>query len=604
VDADLLESLLNNAGEVSIFRARLEQQVGSIEFNLEELNQTVVRLRDQLRKLEMETEAQILHRHHDRFPRRDDFDPLEMDRYSMIQQLSRALAETSSDVASLQQLLGELTRDAETLLTQQSRVISELQDGLMRTRMVPFSRHAQRLNRIVRQSSREAGKEAELNIRGGTSEIDRQVMERVVPAFEHLLRNAVIHGIETPEVREHRGKPPTGRIDIAIRREGAEIIVEVADDGGGLDLAAIRRRAELQNLIQPGQTLSEDAAAELILMPGFSTAVQLTQAAGRGVGMDVVATAIRDLGGSLQISTREHEGTRFLIRLPYTRAITQALLVRCGTETFALPLPTVEGVVRMPAAEVARHLGDDAQPYRYGDREYRFRHLATLVDGQALPPPEGNVNIPVILVRAGERSTALLTDEMLGSKEIVVKTLGPQLTGIPGISGATILGDGGIVVILDTSALIRSRPEEEAVSAPTPGPEARDHRTFVMVVDDSITVRRVTERLLERNGMRVMTAKDGVDAVALLQDHHPDIILLDIEMPRMDGYEVATHVRNDPRLKNIPIVMITSRVGKKHRARAMETGVDDYLGKPYQESQLLAAIEALTGDAASRRRDD
>lgn len=604
VDADLLESLLNNAGEVSIFRARLEQQVGSVEFNLEELNQTVVRLRDQLRKLEMETEAQILHRHHDRFPRRDDFDPLEMDRYSMIQQLSRALAETSSDVASLQRLLAELTRDAETLLTQQARVISELQDGLMRTRMVSFSRHAQRLNRIVRQAAHETGKESELNIKGGTSEIDRQVMERVVPALEHLLRNAVVHGIERPDVRELRGKPPVGRIDIAIRREGAEIIIEVSDDGGGLDLAAIRRRAELQNLVEPGQSLSEDAAAELILKPGFSTAVQLTQAAGRGVGMDVVATAVRDLGGSLQVSTREHEGTRFLIRLPYTRAITQALLVRCGSETFALPLPTVEGVVRMPASEIARHVGDDATPFRYGDREYHFRHLASLVDGQAMPAAEGSANVPVILVRAGERSTALLTDELIGSKEIVVKTLGPQLTGIPGISGATILGDGSIVVILDTGALIRSRPEEEVGAPPAAGPEIRDQRTFVMVVDDSITVRRVTERLLERNGMRVMTAKDGVDAVALLQDHHPDIILLDIEMPRMDGYEVATHIRNDPRLKNIPIVMITSRVGEKHRARAMETGVDDYLGKPYQESQLLTAIEALTGDSASRARDD
>jgi len=604
VDADLLESLLNNAGEVSIFRSRLEQQVGSIEFNLEELNQTVVRLRDQLRKLEMETEAQILHRHHDRFPRRDDFDPLEMDRYSMIQQLSRALAETSSDVASLQRLLGDLTRDAETLLTQQARVISELQDGLMRTRMVSFSRHAQRLNRIVRQAAHETGKETELNIKGGTSEIDRQVMERVIPALEHLLRNAVVHGIEKPDVRELRGKPSVGRIDIAIRREGAEIIMEVSDDGGGLDLVAIRRRAELQNLVEPGQPLSQDAAAELILKPGFSTAVQLTQAAGRGVGMDVVATAVRDLGGSLQVSTREHEGTRFLIRLPYTRAITQALLVRCGSETFALPLPTVEGVVRMPASEIARHLGDDGEPFRYGDREYRFRHLASLVDGQVIPSAESNANVPVILVRVGERSTALLTDELLGSKEIVVKTLGPQLTGIPGISGATILGDGSIVVILDTAALIRSRPEEEVAAPPAQGAEIRDHRTFVMVVDDSITVRRVTERLLERNGMRVMTAKDGVDAVALLQDHRPDIILLDIEMPRMDGYEVATHVRNDPRLKNIPIVMITSRVGEKHRARAMETGVDDYLGKPYQESQLLAAIEALTGDATSRRGDD
>jgi chemosensory pili system protein ChpA (sensor histidine kinase/response regulator) len=293
-----------------------------------------------------------------------------------------------------------------------------------------------------------------------------------------------------------------------------------------------------------------------------------------------------------------------MIRLPYTRAITQALLVRCGEETFALPLPTVEGVVRLPAAEISRHLGDDAEPYRYGDREYRFRHLAMLVNGQAQAIPDNDVNVPIILVRAGDRSTALLTDELLGSREIVVKTLGPQLTGITGISGATILGDGSIVVILDAPALIRAWPEEAVTAPPTPEVEAKDHRTFVMVVDDSITVRRVTERLLERNGMRVMTAKDGVDAVAQLQDHLPDIMLLDIEMPRMDGYEVATHVRNDPRLKNIPIVMITSRVGQKHRTRAMEAGVDDYLGKPYQESELLAAIEALTGNGSTRSRDE
>ena len=604
VDADLLESLLNSAGEVSIFRSRLEQQVGSIEFNLEELSQTVVRLRDQLRKFEMETEAQILHRHHERLPRREDFDPLEMDRYSMIQQLSRALAETASDVGSLQSLLREQARDAETLLTQQSRVISELQDGLMRTRMVPFSRHAQRLNRIVRQAARESGKDAELHIQGGTSELDRQVMERVVPAFEHLLRNAVIHGIENRELRESRGKNPVGRIDINLRREGAEMIIDVGDDGGGLDLAAIRRRAELQNLIDPGEQVSTDAAAELILKPGFSTAAELTQSAGRGVGMDVVATAMREVGGSLQIETREDAGTRFLIRIPYTRAITQALIVQSGDELFALPLPTVEGVVRLPASEISKHLAEGPTPFRYGDRDYHFRHLATLVDGQAGALPEGDANVPVILVRAGDRSTALLTDDMLGSREIVVKTLGPQLKGIAGISGATILGDGSIVVILDAAALIRSRPEQETV-VPTPEEaEFRDHRKFVMVVDDSITVRRVTERLLERNGMRVITAKDGVDAVALLQEYRPDIMLLDIEMPRMDGYEVATHVRNDPRLKNIPIVMITSRVGQKHRSRAIESGVDDYLGKPYQENELLNAIEALTGDISPRGSND
>jgi chemosensory pili system protein ChpA (sensor histidine kinase/response regulator) len=594
VDAGLLEDLLNSAGEVSIFRSRLEQQIGSIEFNLEELDQTVVRLRDQLRKMEMETEAQILHGHQSRAPKRHDFDPLEMDRYSVIQQLSRALAETSSDVSSIQHLLVELSTDAETLLTQQSRAISELQDGLIRTRMVPFSRHAQRLNRIVRQAAQEEEKLAELHITGGTSELDRQVMENMLAPLEHILRNAVIHGIEKPEVRVQKEKPETGRIGVSLRRDGAELTLEISDDGAGLNFEEIKRRAELMGFVQPGQPLSEDAAAEIILKPGFSTAVELTQSAGRGVGMDVVATEVRALGGSLRVDSRSDKGTRLIIRLPYTRAITQALILRCGSELFALPLPTVEGVARIQTHALEKHLGEHGVPYHYGDREYHFRHLAALVDGVAEAPVEQDANIPIVLVRAGDQSTALLSDEMLGAREIVVKTLGPQFSSIPGVSGATILGDGRIVVILDAGALIRSKPEMARTYAVVESAESKDERTFVMVVDDSITVRRVTERLLERNGMRVVTAKDGVDAVSLLRDHIPDVMLLDIEMPRMDGYEVAKHVRNDPQLRDIPIIMITSRVGQKHRARAIESGVDDYLGKPYQENQLLTAIERLT----------
>ncbi|MGI9264617.1 MAG: hybrid sensor histidine kinase/response regulator, partial [Gammaproteobacteria bacterium] len=539
-----------------------------------------------------------------RSPKRHDFDPLEMDRYSVIQQLSRALAETSSDVSSLQHLLVELSTDAETLLTQQSRAISELQDGLIRTRMVPFSRHAQRLNRIVRQAAQEEGKLAELHITGGTSELDRQVMENMLAPLEHILRNAVIHGIEKPEIRVEREKPESGRVSVSLRRDGAELTVEVSDDGAGLDFEEIRSRAEAMGLVQPDQPLSEDAAAEMILRPGFSTAVELTQSAGRGVGMDVVATEVRALGGSLRVESRSGEGARLIIRLPYTRAITQALVLRSGSELFAFPLPTVEGVARIKPDELEKHLGENAVPYRYGDREYRFRHLASLVDGVAEAPVEHDASIPVILVRAGDQSTALLSDEMLGAREIVVKTLGPQFASIPGISGATILGDGRIVVILDAAALIRTRPEVTRTYAVAESADSRDERTFVMVVDDSITVRRVTERLLERNGMRVVTAKDGVDAVSLLRDHKPDVMLLDIEMPRMDGYEVAKHVRNDAQLRDIPIIMITSRVGQKHRARAIESGVDDYLGKPYQENQLLAAIETLVNSDNERSSDE
>ncbi|MEJ2521950.1 MAG: Hpt domain-containing protein, partial [Gammaproteobacteria bacterium] len=604
VDADLLEQLLNSAGEVGIFRSRLEEQVGSIEFNLQELAGTVIRLRDQLRKLEMETEAQILTRHEGEMDARGEFDPLELDRYSTIQQLSRALAETSSDVASIQDLLGDRVREAENLLVQQSRAVSELQDGLMRTRMVPFNRHAQRLSRLVRQTASEHGRRADLQVEGGTAELDRQVMERMLAPLEHLLRNAVIHGIEPPEIRRERGKPETGRLGVSVRREGAEVVVEVSDDGAGLDTDAIRRRAEATGLIEPGGSLTEAEAARLILEPGFSTAEALTQSAGRGVGMDVVASEIRGLGGTLHIESRPGSGARFEIRLPFTRAITQALIVRAGSEWYALPLPAVEGVVRVPAAELGRYLGPEAVPYRYGDEDYRFQHVGALVDGEAAPLPESGA-VPAILVRTGGQPTALLSDEMLGAREIVVKALGPQLTSIRGIAGATILGDGRIVLILDVAALIRAQEALPApAAAPAPKEPREDDRVFVMVVDDSITVRRVTERLLERNGMRVVTARDGVEAVTLLQEQVPDVMLLDIEMPRMDGYEVASHVRNDPRLRHIPIVMITSRVGDKHRSRAFDIGVDHYLGKPYQESDLLAAIENLAGKGSGEEAAD
>ena len=591
VDADLLDTMLNNAGEVSIFRARLEQQVNSIDFNLAELARTVTRLKEQLRGLEIETEVQVLNRHRNEDSIRTDFDPLELDRYSAIQQFSRALAETSGDVGSIQGLLESLARDAQNLLAQQARVITELQNSLMRTRMVPFQRHVQRLTRLVRQAANDTGKRAELIVQGAAAELDRQSLERMVPPLEHMLRNAVVHGIERPERRAEVGKSETGRITISLARDGAEVIIVVTDDGAGIDVKLIREKAIALGLADPQAKLTDEEAMQLILEPGFSTAGRVTQSAGRGVGMDVVATEVKKLGGGLFIESKVGEGSRFTIRLPFTLAISQALIVRVAEETYALPLATVEGVVRLPRSIVARHLAKDAPPFEYGGQKYRFQQLGTFVGIGSTLLPEADVSMSVVLIRAGEHSTALVTDELVGSREIVVKSLGPQISAIRGIAGATILGDGKIVVILDMGALVRSEWRSRASDAPLI--DQRDRRTFAMVVDDSITVRRVTQRLLERNGMKVLTAKDGVEAMSLLQDNLPEIILLDIEMPRMDGYEVAAHVRSDPRLKHIPIVMITSRVSEKHRARAIELGVNEYLGKPYQESQLLDAIEPL-----------
>jgi chemosensory pili system protein ChpA (sensor histidine kinase/response regulator) len=603
VDSQLLEDVLNSAGEISIYHSRINQQVGSIQFNLEELDQTVVRLREQLRKLEIETEAQILYRHQGEPTKDDGFDPLELDRYSTIQQLSRALAETASDVSSLKDLLQNITSETEALLTQQARTTVELQDNLMRTRMVPFHQHVSRLSRLVRQIAAESHKQVELLAEGSSGELDRQVMEKMLPPFEHMLRNAVIHGIESAKEREKLGKPPTGRISIVFRREGSEVVIDIFDDGRGLDIPAIKAKGELLGFLRPAQTITDEEAIQLILRSGFSTADRLTQTAGRGIGMDVVASEVAKLGGTLGIKSAPGRGSVFTVRLPYTLAVTQAFVVRVGTEVYALPLPSVEGIIRIPRREFDERITGDDPTIEYGSQKFRFRHLGQYLGLGPSRLDSDEDQVSIILVRAGENSAALIADEMLDNREIVVKPIGPQLATVKGVSGATILSDGRIAVILDVAALVRSTDQLGPLVQPLPSKESENLPPLALVVDDSITMRRITQRLLERSGMRVMTATDGVEAVKVLQDHVPDIILLDVEMPRMDGYEFAKYVRNAPEIADTPIIMVTSRVSEKHRARAIELGVNDYVGKPYQEQELLSAIHGLLPSLAESRRD-
>ncbi|MCZ6686911.1 MAG: Hpt domain-containing protein, partial [Gammaproteobacteria bacterium] len=589
VEADQLDEMLNLAGEISIYRSRLDQQMRSTDFHLAELSRTISRLRAQLRNMELETETQILHRHQEE-SEAGDFDPLELDRYSMIQQLSRALAESVSDVSSIKDLLENLCQESDSLLSQQARLTADLQSSLMRTRMVPFSRYEKRLDRIVRQTANEASKKAELRLEGASGELDRQVLERMLQPLEHILRNAVVHGIEDESARKAAGKSETGDICISLKREGSEMMIRVSDDGGGIDAEEVRKKSIASGLLDASEAMPSEQVLQMIFRPGFSTATEVTQTAGRGVGLDVVSTEVERLGGSVHAESTPGVGAGFVIRLPFTLAITQAMVVRVGDEFYALPLPTVEGIARMPRHQVSELLEQEDPDFEYGGRQYRLRHVAHFTGGHSTGFADEELSVSIILVRAGSHSTALVADELLGSREIVVKSVGPQVAGISGISGGTILADGSVALILDLGGLVRS---DAARRRPQPIARKEDTRTFVLVVDDSITVRRVTQRLLERNGMRVITAKDGIDAEALLQEHIPDVILLDIEMPRMDGYELASRIRNDDRLANIPIVMITSRTGEKHRARAIELGVNDYLGKPYQESQLLDAIEPL-----------
>jgi chemosensory pili system protein ChpA (sensor histidine kinase/response regulator) len=603
VRSDLLDRLVNNAGEVSIYRARIEQQNADLGFNLSELEQTVDRLREQLRQLDIETEAQILFRYEqDREEQglEESFDPLELDRFSTMQQLSRSLIETVNDLVNINGFLFDLQRENETLLLQQSRLNTDLQDGLMRTRMVPFAQIVPRLHRVVRQTCNPLGKKAGLDVEGASGELDRGILDRMIGPLEHILRNAVSHGIERPEQRLEAGKSEEGRISLMLRREGTDVLITISDDGAGIRTDAIRKRAIEKGMLDPHADITDNDLLQFVLEHGFSTVDEITQIAGRGVGLDVVVSEVKQLGGSLDIQSEPGKGTSFIVRLPLTLAISDALLVDLGEEIYAIPHTSIEGVVRMPRQDLEAFYNNEQQDYSYAGRDYQVRYLGSLLNlGQA---NLGDLRkwYPLLLVRAGEHRVALQVDNLLGNRQIVVKSVGPQLSTVRWISGGTILGDGRVALILDVTALVRLDVAHTAVMHEEPelvgeSPEIGFGST-VMVVDDSITVRKVTGRLLERHGMQVITAKDGVDAVAMLQEHHPDVMLLDIEMPRMDGYELARHMRNSDELNDIPIIMITSRTGDKHRNLAMELGVKRYLGKPYQEGDLLDNIYSVLSE--------
>ena len=594
VRSDLLNNLVNYAGEVNIYHARMGKQVTDFGYNLSELTQTVVRLKEQLRNLEIETEIQIRSGYEKEDENYDaDFDPLEMDQYSRLQQLTRSLSETAGDVESINEILTEITRDSETLLIQESRVSTDLQEGLMRTRMVRFGGLSSRLRRIVRQVARELGKEVEVQITGEESEVDRTVLDRIIAPLEHMLRNAVAHGIESPEVRKQRGKSETGQILIAVDREGTDVVINIKDDGAGIDAKKVKEKAIKQGFVTADTVISDHDALQFILQSGFSTADEVTQVAGRGVGMDVVDSEIKQLGGVLDIGTVQGKGTAFNVRLPLTLAINQALLVSVGDDVFAVPLASIEGVVRMTGHELQRFYDSDTNFYEFNHVEYELKHLGGLLTGNQADYSRQLQLFPVLLVRVGDQHFALHVDDMLGRREIVVKPVGMQIGVVRGIAGATILADGRVVLILEMSALVVAESLfKQHKSIEVLEPVAADKKT-IMVVDDSITIRKITERMLKRYGMDVVLAKDGVDATNLLQDSIPDLMLLDIEMPRMDGFEVATYVRNDDRLKNIPIIMITSRTGAKHKEKAMAIGVDEYLGKPFQEDELVRDINKI-----------
>jgi chemosensory pili system protein ChpA (sensor histidine kinase/response regulator) len=608
VRAPVLDRMVNQAGEVSITRSRIEASVVQIKGSLADLTDNLERLRGQLRDIELQAETQMSSRLEAAKAASEGFDPLEFDRFTRFQELTRMMAESVNDVATVQRTLQRSVEATEDELASQARLTRDLQDDLLRTRMVEFEGLSDRLYRVVRQTAKETGKSVRLDIVGGAVEVDRGVLDRMTASFDHLLRNCVTHGIETPEARKAAGKDPTGAIIVALSQEGNEVGVEFRDDGAGLDLQRIRAKAVTQGLIDAQAEPGDAELANLIFAPGFTTAEVVTELAGRGVGMDVVRSEVNAMGGRIETATAAGQGTSFKLVLPLTTAVTQVVMLRCGETTLAVPSTLVETVRRATPAEIEAAYASGTFPL--GERSLQFFWLGALLQTSARPTENSSRTRSVVVVRSAQQRIAVHVDEVLGNQEVVVKNLGPQLAKLPGLAGVTLLTSGAVALIYNPVALAalygdaaraaaRAAPEAGSPAVPTaPAEPAAPPPPLVLVVDDSLTVRRVAQRMLVREGYRVTLAKDGLDALERLAEEVPAMVLSDIEMPRMDGFDLVRNMRADARLRDLPVIMITSRIAQKHRDYAAELGVDHYLGKPYSEEELLSLVARYTSTEA------
>ena len=605
VRSQLLDRMVNQAGEVMITRSRLEAELSQLRSALGDMGGNLNRLRQQLRDIEVQAESQMQSRLAQAKESQSSFDPLEFDRFTRVQELTRMMAESVNDVATVQRTLQRTVDATEDDLVAQARQTRELQRDLLRTRMVEFEGISDRLYRVVRQASKDTGKQVKLDLLGGTIEMDRGILDRMTPAFEHLLRNCVAHGIEVPQARVAVGKDPVGLITVHLKQEGNDVSVDFSDDGRGLDLDRIRDKALGLGLIQPHQVISDQEAANLIFLAGFSTATQVTELAGRGIGMEVVRSEVNALGGRIETTTTAGQGSHFKLVLPLTTAVTQVVMVRAGSLSVGVPANVVETVRRTSAEDLAQayktgtlDVGGETIPFFWSGALLQASRQSSEAQGKATQ---------VVVFRSAAQRIALHVDEVLGNREVVVKNLGPQLSRLPGLAGMSVLASGAVVLIYNPVALAAVYgPQARGWSADqsevtAEGDAANDVKTpvlmavapqvpLILVVDDSITVRRVTQRLLQREGYRVVLAADGLQALERLQDERPAVVLSDIEMPRMDGFDLARNIRADARLAGLPIVMITSRIAEKHREHAMSLGVDHYLGKPYSEDELMGLV--------------
>ena len=589
VQEEILDHLINSAGEVSIIRSQIDREIVAFKTFSNDLTDSISRLRGYLRELEIEAETQMQSRMNLLQETNEAFDPLEFDRFTRLQELTRLMAESVGDVGTIQSgLLTNLSK-TEAALQQQSRMSKNLQQGLLGIRMLPFQQIAERLQRTVRQVARALNKSVDLIIEGEATTIDRSVLEKVSPSLEHLLRNAVAHGMEDKAQRVLAGKAETGVIRLQIRAVNDEIQMTLSDDGAGINLEKVKDKAIQTGLLGPESDITEDTLLSIIFEPGFSTENKATQISGRGIGLDVVRNDISGLGGRVDMASEIGKGAIFNIYVPVTQSVAQVLLVRVGSSNYALPVAMIEQAQKIKHHDLMAIY--ESGRLQWAGIDYPIYHLAQLLNLAALQIEE-QPYAAVLLLRNGLHTIALHVDEVIGHQEVVMKEIGTQLARVPGIVGATVSGDGDIILIINP--VVISNRHQLALGALTvkhiPNQSVKSR---VLVVDDSLTMRKVLARLLEREGYDVQVAKDGMDALELLKLVTPDIILTDIEMPRLDGFGLARNIRDDARTVNTPLIMISSRTAEKHKTLANEIGVDAFFGKPVQDEELLATIKTL-----------
>ncbi len=591
--ADTLDRLINEAGEISIIRSRMDRELVGFKHYSNDLTESLGRLRGYLRELEIEAETQMQSRMSILQESNEAFDPLEFDRFTRLQELTRMIAESVNDVGTIQHGLLSNLDQTEAALQQQNRMNRDLQQGLLGVRMLPFKQIADRMQRIVRQTARELKKKVDLEIVGEDTEIDRSVLDKLGAPLEHLLRNAVAHGIELPAERKAQGKPEMGTIRLEVRTQHDEIQLKISDDGAGVNLAKVKEKAIKNKLLNEDADVTEQALLEVIFETGFSTADKVTQISGRGVGLDVVRNDISGLGGRVDLASEFGKGAVFNVYLPVTQSVAQVLMVRAGAGVYALPVAMIEQAQKIKRNDLLAAYSSGE--ISWADNKYPIHHLAKLLDHQE-HQIEDSTYASVLLLRSGAYTVALHIDEVIGNQEVVMKPIGVQLARVPGIVGATVAGDGNIVLIINP-VLIANR---EILSAGNISVKSVKRATAkvvekvrALVVDDSLTMRKVLGRLLEREGYEVLVAKDGMDAMQMLQETTPDIILTDIEMPRMDGFGLSRNIRDDVRTANTPLIMISSRTADKHQNLAKEIGVDAFFGKPVQDEELISKMKEL-----------